>query len=661
MDRTKLVDVDTASEDELRELPGIGPKVAHSIITYRELHGRITRYDLATIPHLRSSPLLWSLLTFSKSEGESMIGIVGQEGVYKEMEKDKVFDQSGDAEVLEPVTNLGQDVITRVSAAIDNANLSGRPSSYVKSSDAKVVDHGARPKVAQHKTEALWYKGSVEQSGPYGTNTPTQMAFTPKPVQHQAATQPKVELGWQHGSVGHSVQNRPVAPTPYMSVNHGMQAGPHQVMAQMPMPHGTYPVQFHAMSHGVQPGQWPQGGQLQYMLVGGQGQLIDSVNPVPMTYMMPPVQSGYVTSTPVTPAPQVDRSGAPSRVASRSVAHAGHGASDTAAATIVQRAVAPGQHKSKLQSLPKALIYDGRGSWQAFMTKFEKYAGIFEWEDREKRDYLCLCLTDKASEYYALVMDREVELGYHEVVDKLERRFGYRDLPETARVTFCSARQGEEESVDDWADRVLTLAGKAYRDLPEAYMLQESILRFCMGAREKEAGEQVINQRPVSIEQAIDKLKWAIHTHGLMYGRPKMVKKVECEGPVEVSEVKVAQQNRLVERVVALEKKGERLEEKLDLLMGKLDQLLARPITNPSISPSRRQCYNCKEQGHYKRDCPKLRSRSPSPVRNDRCYQCNELGHMARECPNATKDRSNDTPREGKKVSFADLNGKGSG
>ncbi|KAH3751185.1 hypothetical protein DPMN_185734 [Dreissena polymorpha] len=50
------------------------------------------------------------------------------------------------------------------------------------------------------------------------------------------------------------------------------------------------------------------------------------------------------------------------------------------------------------------------------------------------------CLTDKASEYYALVMDREVELGYLEVINKIER-FGYRKLPETARVTFSGARQ----------------------------------------------------------------------------------------------------------------------------------------------------------------------------------------------------------------------------
>ncbi|KAH3737269.1 uncharacterized protein LOC127849771 [Dreissena polymorpha] len=216
-------------------------------------------------------------------------------------------------------------------------------------------------------------------------------------------------------------------------------------------------------------------------------------------------------------------------------------------------------------------------------------------------------------------MDREVELNYSEVVDKLERRFGYRDLPETARVTFSSARQGDDESVDDWADRVLTLAGKAYRDLPKAYMLQESILRFCMGARDKEAGELVINQRPASIEQAFDKLKWAVHTHGLMYGRVKAVKKVECEGQMEVSEVKVAPQYRLVDRMVAIEKKNELMDEKMNVLMGKLDQLLARPVRSSSPSPSRRQCYNCNELGHFKRDFPKLRSRTPSPARNDTC------------------------------------------
>ncbi|KAH3718482.1 hypothetical protein DPMN_061286 [Dreissena polymorpha] len=81
-------------------------------------------------------------------------------------------------------------------------------------------------------------------------------------------------------------------------------------------------------------------------------------------------------------------------------------------------------------------------------------------------------------------------------------RSGFCDfkLLERAKVTFFSARQAENESVDDWADRVCTLAGNAYRDLSEEYVLQKSILRFCMGAKERESEERVMNHRPVSIE-----------------------------------------------------------------------------------------------------------------------------------------------------------------
>ncbi|KAH3876912.1 hypothetical protein DPMN_000764 [Dreissena polymorpha] len=96
----------------------------------------------------------------------------------------------------------------------------------------------------------------------------------------------------------------------------------------------------------------------------------------------------------------------------------------------------------------------------------------------------------------------------------------------------------------------------------------------------------------------------------------------------------------------------------MNLLMGKLDQLLARATRSQSPSPARRQYFNCIEAGHFKRDCPKLRSSTTSPARGDRCYRCNELGHMARDCPKQATDKVGDTPRAGRKVSFADLNGK---
>ncbi|KAH3751186.1 hypothetical protein DPMN_185735 [Dreissena polymorpha] len=93
----------------------------------------------------------------------------------------------------------------------------------------------------------------------------------------------------------------------------------------------------------------------------------------------------------------------------------------------------------------------------------------------------------------------------------------------------------------------------------------------------------------------------------------------------------MASQNRLVKRSV-------KLEEKMDLLMDKLGQLLARPIRSSSPSSSRTR----------------------SPARNARCDRCNEIGHMARDCPNQAPDNVGDTHKRGRKVSFIDLKVKGS-
>jgi hypothetical protein len=45
-----------------------------------------------------------------------------------------------------------------------------------------------------------------------------------------------------------------------------------------------------------------------------------------------------------------------------------------------------------------------------------------------------------------------------DLIRKLETRFGFRELPETAQVQFNNARQTPDELLEDWAVRVLSLA-----------------------------------------------------------------------------------------------------------------------------------------------------------------------------------------------------------
>ena len=76
-----------------------------------------------------------------------------------------------------------------------------------------------------------------------------------------------------------------------------------------------------------------------------------------------------------------------------------------------------------------------------------------------------------------------------------------------------------EESLDDWADRVITLATKAYKDLPEKYLVKQTVNQFCIGLLDKEAGQHVCVSRPDDLEGAINGVRWFQHTHKAMYSK----------------------------------------------------------------------------------------------------------------------------------------------
>jgi hypothetical protein len=53
-----------------------------------------------------------------------------------------------------------------------------------------------------------------------------------------------------------------------------------------------------------------------------------------------------------------------------------------------------------------------------------------------------------------------------DLIRKLGKRFGFRELPETAQVQFNNARQTPDELLEDWANRVLSLATRAFLRTP---------------------------------------------------------------------------------------------------------------------------------------------------------------------------------------------------
>ena len=80
-----------------------------------------------------------------------------------------------------------------------------------------------------------------------------------------------------------------------------------------------------------------------------------------------------------------------------------------------------------------SLKFDGKSNWKAFYAKFSRYAEVSEWTEEECRDQLCWCLDGKASEYYALLVERNQDMAYMDLIRKLEKRFGFRELQKQPR------------------------------------------------------------------------------------------------------------------------------------------------------------------------------------------------------------------------------------
>ena len=119
------------------------------------------------------------------------------------------------------------------------------------------------------------------------------------------------------------------------------------------------------------------------------------------------------------------------------------------------------KRKPVLLCVPK-LYYEGDDDWDIFQNKFQDYAEEMDWTPSECKACLKWCLRGKAAKFCSTLLKMNENLTYKQMLRKLGDRFGDLDLKVTVYSQFNHTNQKEEETLEDWPDRVRELAAEAF-------------------------------------------------------------------------------------------------------------------------------------------------------------------------------------------------------
>ena len=242
----------------------------------------------------------------------------------------------------------------------------------------------------------------------------------------------------------------------------------------------------------------------------------------------------------------------------------------------------------------KALRFDGKTNWLSFKKKFDSYRKVMRWSEEESKDYLIWSLEGKALDFLTITkIDLEKD-SFRKIMKRLETRFGVKEFTETSKAKFRQAFHKQDESLEDWADRVMTLATPAFVDLPEDHLKKEAIARFCQGCTDKEAAKHACFEQPETMEEALNLVKHHQYISQAVGG-----KKAKREYEASVNAVQSPSEAR-VEQLIrsALRDFAAKLQESSTSL-----STSSETEEKAKKKKSSSQCFFCKKFGHFKKDC----------------------------------------------------------
>ena len=144
------------------------------------------------------------------------------------------------------------------------------------------------------------------------------------------------------------------------------------------------------------------------------------------------------------------------------------------------------QRRPQQPPMPKSISYDGTGKWHTFYFKFDAFAQQYNWSGERQKHEMNWCLQGTASDYYTALWERNPRAHFRDLITQMKKRFEGQEPLEVAHMEFVAAKQAPNESLQDWADRVASIARRAFPGIEESQVSRQITLRFLDSRRSTE-------------------------------------------------------------------------------------------------------------------------------------------------------------------------------
>ena len=180
-------------------------------------------------------------------------------------------------------------------------------------------------------------------------------------------------------------------------------------------------------------------------------------------------------------------------------------------------------------TLPKAPTFDGTG-WKGFIHQFELWCSACGLLEGDKAERFLLGLTGKANDF-ALEVPEQIKQNYEELKQKFAAKFHKPMEPSTARSIMNNLKQEPAEDLETFAKRLLKIADFAYPMIQPKEREGLAVELFLKGCREMQQAYMISMHRPITLQDAIDKIKMALSNKTLILGKPSGVldRQNECD------------------------------------------------------------------------------------------------------------------------------------